>query len=419
MKSTVSKSYSISKKVVYEAYKRVKKNDGAAGVDGQTVNDFEKRWEDNLYKLWNRMSSGCYMPKAVRVVKIAKENGKLRSLGIPTVEDRVAQMTVKMELESRMERIFSKSSFGYIQGCSALDAVEIARENCWRQDWVLDLDIKAFFDNIPHDIVMEMVKKHTTPEEKWIVLYIERWLKVPAMDGETEIKRDKGTPQGGVISPLLANLFLHYAFDTWLEEKYAGIKYERYADDIVVHCDSLAEAMRLKDEIKERLKEYKLELNEEKTKIVYCKDDKRNGTHGDVEFDFLGYTFKERSAKSRDGKMGRSFNPAVSKKAIKKMMEKIRAWELHKRVDWTLQELVQYTEAVIRGWHNYYGRYRKSAMYPVLRRIDTALVKWAKRKYKNLHNSWKEAKKYMDGIKGKMRESYVLWQSGVMPRTGW
>jgi RNA-directed DNA polymerase len=307
-----TKPFSISKQVVWEAYRRVKANQGAAGVDGQSVKDFEVGLKDNLYKIWNRMSSGSYFPPPVRTVEIAKSDGRLRRLGIPTVADRVAQMVVKMHLEPDVEPNFHPDSYGYIRGRSALEAVGVVRKRCWRYNWVIDLDIKGFFDNIDHDLMLHAVKKHTT--SKWMLLYIERWLKAPAQseDGRL-IKREKGTPQGGVISPLLANIFLHHAFDEWMRSDHRSVRFARYADDIVVHCRSEAQAQFMLRAIKRRLARCKLQLHPDKTKIVYCKDDRRSGNYEHESFDFLGYSFRPRGCKGPGYFVG--FTPAVSKSA--------------------------------------------------------------------------------------------------------
>jgi RNA-directed DNA polymerase len=311
-----AKPFDISKQVVWEAYKRVKSNRGTYGVDGESIADFEVNLKDNLYKVWNRMTSGSYFPPAVRAVEIPKGNGGKRVLGIPTVSDRIAQMVAKTYLEPKLEPQFHEDSYGYRPGKSAIEAVGMARQRCWRRDWVLDLDIKGFFDNIDHELLMRAVKKHT--DCAWKLLYVERWLKVPSqgVDG-VRVNRDKGTPQGGVISPLLANLFLHYALDVWMKTNYPNIPFERYADDAVFHCRTEAGAKVLRKAIESRLKECRLELHPEKTKIVYCKDDDRRGNYPNEKFDFLGYTFRPRRSKNRAGKYFVNFSPAISNEAAK------------------------------------------------------------------------------------------------------
>ena len=292
-----AKSYVISKQVVWEAYLKVKANHGAAGVDGESLAAFEKDLKNNLYKIWNRMSSGSYFPPPVRVVEIPKASGGLRLLGIPTVGDRVAQMVVKMHLEPLVEPHFHPDSYGYRPGKSALDAVATARQRCWRYGWVIDLDIRGFFDNLDWELVLKAVRHHV--QAPWILLYIERWLKAPAQkqDGSQEA-RTKGSPQGAVISPLLANLFLHYAFDAWMQRTYPDIPFERYADDVIIHATSQAQAEQVLAAVRQRLRECRLELHPEKTRIVYCPDSDRKGQHEHIQFDFLGYTFRPRRAKN-------------------------------------------------------------------------------------------------------------------------
>jgi len=312
-----AKPYTISKQVVWEAYQKVKANQGAAGVDGQSIEAFETDLKNNLYKIWNRMSSGSYFPPPVRLVEIPKASGGLRPLGIPTVADRVAQMVVKMHLEPLVEPCFHDDSYGYRPGRSALDAVATARQRCWRSDWVIDLDIKGFFDNLDHDLVMKAVRHHDkTP---WVLLYIERWLKAPVQrqDGSQQ-ERTKGSPQGAVVSPLLANLFLHHAFDDWMRRNHPSIQFERYADDVIVHAKSKAQAEQLLEAIRARLAECGLELHPEKTKFVYCQDSDRKGQHEHIKFDFLGYTFRPRRAKNYRGKPFVSFLPGVSNRRARR-----------------------------------------------------------------------------------------------------
>jgi len=306
---------------------------------------------------------------------------------IPTVSDRIAQMVVKMYLEPLLEPHFHPDSYGYRPNKSAIEAVGTVRQRCWHYNWVIDLDIKGFFDNIDHELLMRAVRKHT--DCKWVLLYIERWLKasVQQTDG-TIVPREKGTPQGGVISPLLANLFLHYAFDEWMRRTYPHSPFERYADDGVVHCKTELEAVKLKEAIAERLAQCSLELHPEKTKIVYCKDDKRRDNYPNEKFDFLGFTFRSRSAKNRWGELFINFSPAVSEKAAKSIRGTMRSWRLHLRSDKSLDDLSRMFNPVIRGWINYYGSYYKTALYPIFRQLDLSLTRWATRKFKRLrgHN---------------------------------
>jgi len=326
-----TKSLEISKQVVWKAYQRVKANKGAAGIDKESIIDFEQNLKDNLYKLWNRMSSGSYLPPPVKAVEIPKKNGGLRVLGIPTVADRIAQMTVKMYFEPMVEPYFYPDSYGYRPGKSALEAIRVTRRRCWRYHWILEYDIKGLFDNIDHELLMRAVRKHT--DCKWIILYIERWLKAPFKDKDGLIERKAGTPQGGVISPVLANLFLHYVFDKWIKTNFSQNPWARYADDGIVHTKTKVEAENLLEKLEQRFKTCKLELHPDKTRIVYCKDDDRRGNYPEIKFDFLGYTFRPRRSKNRYGKNFINFTPAVSNKSCKAMRQVIRGWRIHLKPD--------------------------------------------------------------------------------------
>jgi RNA-directed DNA polymerase len=413
-----AKPYTISKQVVWEAYQKVKANKGAAGVDGQSIEEFETDLKNNLYKIWNRMSSGSYFPPPVRLVEIPKANGGLRPLGIPTVADRVAQMVVKMHLEPLVEPCFHNDSYGYRPGKSALDAVATARQRCWRSDWVIDLDIKGFFDNLDHDLVMKAVRHHDkTP---WVLLYIQRWLKAPVQrqDGSQK-ERTKWSPQGAVVSPLLANLFLHHAFDDWMRRNHPSIQFERYADDVVVHAKSKAQAEQLLEAIRARLAECGLELHPEKTKIVYCQDSDRKGQHEHIKFDFLGYTFRPRRAKNHRGKPFVSFLPGVSNKAGKAIRATIREWRLAAtRNNQSLEDLARLVNPSVRGWMDYYGRFYRSALTPVLRHLERALIRWARRKYKRLLGHATRAAHWLGRVARRDPNLFVLWQMGIRPATG-
>jgi RNA-directed DNA polymerase len=412
------KPYTISKQVVWEAYQKVKANQGAAGVDGQSIEAFESDLKNNLYKIWNRMSSGSYFPPPVRLVEIPKATGGLRPLGIPTVADRVAQMVVKMHLEPIVEPCFHDDSYGYRPGKSALDAVATARQRCWRSDWVIDLDIKGFFDNLDHDLVMKAVRHHDkTP---WVLLYIERWLKAPVQqqDGSRQ-ERTKGSPQGAVVSPLLANLFLHHAFDTWMRRNHPSIPFERYADDVIVHAKSKVQAEQLLEAIRARLADCGLELHPEKTKIVYCQDSDRKGQHEHIKFDFLGYTFRPRRAKNRRGKFFVSFLPGVSNKAGKAIRATIRDWRLAAtRNNQSLEDLARLVNPSVSGWVDYYGRFYRSALTPVLRHLERALVRWACRKYKRFRGHVTNAAHWLGRVARRDPNLFVLWRMGIRPATG-
>lgn len=405
-----AKPFDISKRQVWEAYKRVKANQGAAGVDGQSIAAFEEDLENNLYRLWNRLASGSYFPSPVRRVDISKGDGRAgtRPLGIPTVSDRVAQAVVKAYLEPVVEKYFHPDSYGYQRGKSAIDAVGVARKRCWRYDWVLDLDIRSFFDSIDRDLLMRAVGKHSYCP--WVLLYIERWLNAPVQlaDGTLETRK-RGTPQGAVISPLLANLFLHYAFDVWMQRNYPHIPFERYADDAICHCHTEAEAQALRAALERRFAECQLELHPQKTKIVYCKDDDRRGDYPETKFDFLGYTFCPRRSKNRWGKHFINFSPAVSNQAGTLMRRTMRRWRLHLRSDKSLEDLARMFNPVIRGWINYFRHFYKSALYPTLRHLDNILARWATRKFKRLRRHHRRAEHWVARIARRQPGLFAHW----------
>ena len=412
------KPFGISKQVVWEAYKRVRANKGGAGVDCESLEGFDKNLKDNLYRIWNRMSSGAYLPPPVRTVMIPKANGGERTLGIPTVSDRVAQTVVKMQLETGVEREFHPDSYGYRPGKSAIEAVGTARQRCWRYDWVLDLDVKGFFDNLDHDLVMRAVRKYT--DCRWVLLYVERWLKAPSLleDG-TLVARERGTPQGGVVSPLLANIFMHLAFDTWMQKQHPGVPFERYADDVIVHCETEAQAQMVRRSIERRLAQCKLELHPEKTKIVYCKDENRRGGYPNEKFDFLGYTFRPRTSKNQWGKCFISFAPAMSDKATKAMRQTMRDWGLHRRSDKSIDELARMINPVLHGWINYYGGYYRSALTPVFHHLNRTLTRWATRKYKRLRGHQRNSGHWLGRVARREPELFAHWRLlGLQPAVG-
>jgi RNA-directed DNA polymerase len=408
-----TKSFRISNRAVWEAWLKVRANQGAAGVDGRSIASFEKRLKLNLYKIWNRMSSGTYFPPPVKTVKIPKPDGKERTLGIPTVGDRVAQMVLKLYLEPSVEPCFHQDSYGYRPKKFAADAVGQARRRCWRHNWVVDLDIKGFFDNIDHALMMRAVRKHT--DCPWMLLYIERWLKAPAqLEDGTLVHRGKGTPQGGVASPLLANIFLHHAFDMWMAAHYPSCPFERYADDVVVHCRSRGQAEFILRKIEKRLKACQLQAHPEKTKIIYCKDGKRKEEHVQIKFDFLGYSFRPRTSIDRGGEFFVNFSPGVSTKASKAIATEIRRWQLYRKSDKSLEDLSRKHNGAIRGWVNYYGRYYRSALYPVFRCLNRRLVRWAQRKFKR-YRSQRRATQWLRAIARKEPNLFAHWKMGAVP----
>jgi len=406
-----AKPFSISKREVWEAFKRVKANQGAAGVDGQSIAEFEANLAGNLYKLWNRMSSGSYFPPPVRRVDIPKANGGTRPLGIPTVADRVAQEVARRFLEPILEPVFHDDSYGYRPRKSAIDAVAKARERCFRSDWVLDLDIKGFFDNIDWELMLKAVRAHT--DCPWVLLYIERWLKAPMqMEDGRIVERTAGTPQGGVISPLLANLFLHYAFDAWMTREFPRIPFERYADDAICHCRSEAEACALWRALEARMSACKLTLHPEKTKIVYCKDANRKGDYPNICFDFLGFQFRARKTVWRvhgERVFTHGFLPAVSPTACVRITREIRSWALHQRTDKSLEELAAMYNPKIRGWITYYSHFYRTQLRPALRRINAYVVRWARRKYKRMGHRPKGAKDWLVRQRRAMPRLFAHW----------
>lgn len=414
-KSTAAKPFEISKWIVWEAYQKVKANRGAAGVDEQSIAAFEQNLQRNLFKLWNRMSSGTYFPPPVRAVEIPKAGGNgVRVLGVPTVADRVAQTVVRLYLEPQVEPVFHPDSYGYRPGRSALDAVAACRQRCWKRNWVIDLDIQAFFDSLDHDLVLKAVAKHT--DLRWVHLYVQRWLQAPVqMPDGTQSRRDRGTPQGSAISPLLANLFLHYAFDMWLTREFPTVSFERYADDAVVHCVSKAQAEQVLAALTDRLAQVGLQLHPNKTRIVYCKDDDRRGRHEHERFTFLGYTFRPRLSMTRNGKPFVGFSPAVSNEAKKAMGKVIRSWRISHRSDKTLSELARMINPIVRGWINYYGRFYKSMLYPLLKHINAHLVRWATKKYKRLHGHLLRAVRWLQNVQRRDPALFAHWQFGVRP----
>lgn len=405
---TRSKPFDISKVLVFEAWKKVKANGGSYGVDKQSVKLFESNLKDNLYKLWNRLSSGCYFPPPVRRVEIPKSGGGKRPLGIPTVADRVAQMVVKMALEPKVEPHFHKDSYGYRPGRSAIDAVGVARKRCWRYAWVVDLDIKGFFDNIDHELMMKAVKAHT--DCKWMILYIERWLKAPVqLADSTLLVRNKGTPQGGVASPLLANLFLHYAFDLWLYRASPDTPFERYADDAIIHCRTLQEAEHVRNMVERRLAECGLELHEQKTKIVLCKDSKRKSEYPQISFDFLGFCFRPRCMMNKKGQMFTGFGPAISNTSKRKIGDVIRAWRLQRWVAYDEKQIAQILNPIIAGWFNYYGCFYKSELYKVAGSLDFALIRWIKKKFKK-KGSLRKSRKFLRKLREQQPRLFAHWR---------
>jgi len=414
----MARSYDISKQVVWQAYQRVKANKGAAGIDGQTIEDFEQGLKGHLYKIWNRLTSGSYLPPAVMAVTIPKRSGGARVLGIPTLSDRIAQTVVKMHLEPSLEPCFHEDSYGYRPGKSAIQAVSKTRQRCRRYGWLYEFDIKGAFDNIDHALLMRALKKHTDSE--WVLLYIERWLTAPMQhpDGVIE-QRSRGTPQGGVISPLLMNLFLHYVFDKWMAVHEPRLRFARYADDAVVHCSTLRDAQRLQEVLKKRFEECGLELHPEKSKIVCCKAH-RSGIYYPVsKFEFLGYEFRLRTAVTREGRKFVQMLPAISPSSAKAIRKEIRSWCIQNRSDKSIDDLSRMFGAKLRGWINYFGHFYKSALYPTFYNLNRKLVKWATRKYKKLRRRPRRAHYWLGSVARRQPDLFPHWQLlGLRPAIG-
>lgn len=410
------KSFDIPKQLIWDAYQKVKVNKGAAGVDGQSLADFAQDEKNNLYKIWNRMSSGTYFPPPVRAVEIPKASGGVRTLGAPTVADRIAQTAVAMTLEPTVEPVFHPDSYGYRPGRSALDAVGATRKQCWQRPWVIDLDIRGFFDNVPHAPILWAVEQHAT--EPWVLLYVKRWPTAPIQqpDGTLTVP-DRGTPQGSAISPLLSNLFMHYAFDAWITQTQDSVRFERYCDDIIVHCHSEKQAKYIRNTIAGRLWRYGLQLYPEKTRIVYCyREGKPVPPKANIEFTFLGYTFRPRYVRLSDGRWQTGFAPAVSKEARRAMARTIRSWKLGRRTDLTFEEVAAIVNRIVAGWINYYGRFYKSELIAFLQeRLNPHLVKWACRKYKRLHRAQAKARRRLAQIASTNPGLFIHWRHGALP----
>jgi group II intron reverse transcriptase/maturase len=390
----------------------VRRNKGAAGIDQETIEMYEERLQDNLYMLWNRMSSGCYFPPPVLEVEIPKDDGRKRKLGIPTVNDRVAQQVIKSYLEPRFEAEFSAQSYGYRPLKNAHQAVEQVRKNVRYHHWVIDMDISGFFDNMSHEHLQKAIERHV--KEKWAKMYITRWLEAPVEDrkGNRRSREGKGTPQGGVISPLLANLFLHYAFDRWLEKTYPDLFFVRYADDIIVHCDSQEEAEEVLGAIKERLRECDLQLNEKKTKIVYCKRDFRRDKFKTVQFDFLGFSFQPRPTSTKDGVMFVGYDCAISRKSENKITEIFRKSEFHRWTWCNIYRIAEVFNPKIRGWINYFGKFRIHKLMRIFRIFHWRLIKWAVKRYKRFGESMHKAGRWLRNLANCYPGLFVHWQYG-------
>ena len=406
---TSTKPYCIAKRTVWEAYQQVKANRGAAGIDDETIAMFEQNLSRNLYKLWNRMSSGAYFPPPVKQVEIPKAKGGTRKLGIPTVSDRIAQTVVKRIIEPTLDPIFHPDSYGYRPGRSAKQAIAVTRKRCWQYDWVVEFDIKAAFDQIDHGLLLKAVRTHI--REGWILLYVERWLTAPFETAEGEqLLRERGTPQGGVVSPILMNLFMHYAFDAWMKRNNPLCPFARYADDAVVHCRNQKQAEDVMQSIALRLAECGLTMHPEKSKIVYCKDSNRTKQYPHVNFTFLGFMFRPRKALSKQRRLFTSFLPGVSADALKRMRQRVRGWKLNRQTQVTLAALASQYDPIIQGWWNYYGAFYQTAMLQVSQHIDRALERWARRKYKALSGRKRGSVQWLRKMKDAEPQLFHHWR---------
>ncbi len=407
----VEKTVPIEFRQVVKAYWKVRKGGKAAGIDHESWTEFEKNTEKNLYVIWNRLSSGSYHPQAVREVEIPKKDGKKRKLGIPTLRDRIAQQVVKEHMEMQVDKLFHENSYGYRPLKSAHQAVEQVRKNSYKYDWVIDMDIQKFFDEIDHELMLKAVT-HVL-EEKWVKMYVERWLSMPIMkkDGTLEQRNGRGTPQGGVISPLLANLYLHFTLDAWLEKHYPEVSFVRYADDVVIHCKTKEQAETVLEAIKIRLNEVKLEIKQEKTHIAYCKDYRRKLMHGTVKFDFLGFSFQPRARKSKiDGKSFTAFTAEISQSNQKKIRDEIREAPVWKNTSGEIEGIADYFNSKLRGWIGYYGPYSKKCLRITLLHIDYRIAKWLRKKYRL---GLRKAVNKLNLMKSEKPFLFFHWESGI------
>jgi RNA-directed DNA polymerase len=413
IKGLETKSLPISQEMVKTAYRKVKSNGGSAGVDQVSLTEYQENLGDNLYKLWNRLASGSYFPPSVREVSIPKPNGKRRKLGIPTVGDRIAQQVLKDYLEPQLESSFHDNSYGYRPMRSAHDAVETVRGNVRHYGWVIDMDIQNFFDEVDHTLMMKALTRHV--REDWVLMYIKRWLEAPVQDAEGELhdRKGKGTPQGGVISPLLANLYLHYTLDKWMDIYCKGIPFVRYADDVIVHCHSEEEAQKALTKIRERLQQCSLRLNEGKSKIVYCQDYRRERKNYRKKFDFLGFSFQPRSTSSKRGGMFLGYDCAISISSKKRIATKWKAMKFHKWTSAQLSDIAHHINPIMRGIYQYYGKYKRWELESVVRNFHFRLVKWVINKYKRFGRSYKKGYEWLRKVRDSFPYLFYHWSLGV------
>jgi len=409
----VTKTVPIEFKWVVDAYRKVRQGGKAVGIDEESWTEFDKNPERNCYVIWNRLASGSYHPQPVRAVEIPKKDGSKRKLGIPTLRDRISQEVVKEYMEKRIDKRFHENSYGYRPMKSAHEALKQVTQNCYRYDWVIDMDISKFFDEIDHELMLRAVG-HILPEEKWVSMYVKRWLEMPVQEvsGEIKAKEGKGTPQGGVISPILANLYLHYTLDLWLSREYPEVSFVRYADDVVVHCKHKDEAEAVLQAIKERLGQVKLSIKESKTRIVYCKDYRRKEKQKAVIFDFLGFSFQPISmeSKKQEGTYFNGYGGKPSSSNIQKMIRSIRLEKAFRNTGIVIKDIAEELNAKLRGWINYYGLFNKYHLSRVTYRVDYRLIQWLKKKHKV---GLRKATAKLNAIKQNNPKLFYHWEAGI------
>jgi len=406
-----TKSIPITKEMVWASYKKVKSNGGSAGIDHQSLTDFDQVRSKELYKIWNRLASGSYFSPVIKRVTIPKAGGKTRPLGIPTVSDRIAQQVVKTYLEPRLESVFVENSYGYRPNKSAHSAIQKVQEHVRKYSWVIDLDIAEFFENVNHGLLMKALERHVS--EPWVLMYIKRWLEAPVQLEDGTIKLPNvGTPQGGVISPLLSNLYMHYCVDKWLEKHHPSSMMIRYADDLIIHCRSQQEAVRILTSVKERLEDCGLRAHPEKTKIVYCKKEGRNLKGYPVQFDFLGFSFQPIRYKLRQGGSFLQYDCKMSRKSKVRITQDLRRLGFHNKTQRGIEDLARLLNPRIRGWIQYYGKISRRSLNPVFYYLHHRLLRWILNKYKSFKGSKVKAVKWLRRITNSYPNLFYHWELG-------
>ena len=369
-----TKSQPITRLMVWQAYWEVRANKGGMGIDEMSWAELDKNRVKQLYKLWNRLTSGSYLPPPVKEVSIDKKGGGKRKLGVPTILDRIAQEVVRAPLEKIVQPQFHESSFGYQKNKNCHQAVEKALHNALTHGWAIDLDIKGFFDNIDQELLLKAVRHYC--KEPWILMYVKRWSEAGIVqeNGET-INRLTGTPQGGVISPLLSNIFLHVVFDKWMEKEHPEKPFERYADDIVVHCKTEKQAKFVKAMIEKRMKSCKLELHPVKTKIIHLRGESESKYPRSL--DFLGFSLRLQMVET---KVGKKLMPTVviSQKSKNSIYAKLRSLKIHE-MHTSIYGVSKKLSPIIRGIMNYYCKFWSGHTHYIWHRLNVRLTKWVKR----------------------------------------